>query len=148
MRAIELAGPFPTVRMDTPALAAARLLAGRDLPGLIVLDGAGRPAVILPGAEVLRLAIPSYCQDDPTLARAIDEAAADVFLRGVTDRTVAECLPEKRRPVPLVPPDATVLEVASVMAGTHSPLVAVSDHGRPYLGAVTLDALLDRMLGT
>ena len=148
MRASELAAPFPTVRMDTPALDAARLLAGRDLPGLLVLDDAGRPAVILPGVEVLRLAIPAYCQDDPTLARAIDEAAADVFLRGVADRTVAECLPPKRRPVPMVPPEATVLELASVLAGTHSPLVAVSDRDRPYQGVVTLDALLDRMLGT
>ncbi|BCJ35666.1 histidine kinase [Actinocatenispora thailandica] len=148
MHASELAAPFPTVRMDTPALDAARLLAGRDLPGLLVLDDDGRPAVILPGTEVLSLAIPAYCQDDPALARAVDEAAADVFLRGVADRTVAECLPEKHRPVPTVPPDATVLEVASVMAGTRIPLVAVSDHGRPYQGVVTLDALLDRLLGT
>ena len=41
MRARDLAAPFPTVTADTPALEAARLLAGQNLPGLIVVDEAG-----------------------------------------------------------------------------------------------------------
>jgi len=148
MRAGDLAAPFPTVVMDTPAIEAARLLAGQDLPGLIVVDKAGRPCTILPGTEVLRLAIPRYCIEDPALARVIDEAAADVFLRGMGDHTVAECLPRERRDLPVVEPDATALEVAAVMAAAHSPLVAVVGKQGPMLGAITLDALLDRMLGT
>ncbi|WP_327092584.1 CBS domain-containing protein [Nonomuraea sp. NBC_01738] len=43
-------------------------------------------------------------------------------------------------------PDATVLELAALMARTRSPLVAVLEHGR-LVGAVTLQALVDRMLG-
>jgi CBS domain-containing protein len=129
-------------------LEAARLLAGQNLPGLIVVDEAGRPTTILPGTQVLRMAIPAYCQDDPTLARVIDEAAADLFIRNVGDRTVAELLPRERRELPVVDPDATVLEVAAVMARTRSPLVAVATKNQPMLGAITLDALLDRMLGT
>jgi CBS domain len=148
MRARDLAAPFPTVGMHTAALEAARILAGQNLPGLIVVDEAGRPATILPGTQVLRMAIPSYCQDDPALARVIDEAAADVFLRGIEGRTVAELLPRERREVPVVDPDATVLEIAAVMARMRSPLVAVAGKGQPLLGAITLDALLDRMLGT
>lgn len=148
MRARDLAVPFPTVGLRTPALEAARVLAGQNLPGLIVVDEAGVPATILPGTQVLRMAIPSYCQDDPALARVIDEAAADVFLRGVEGRTVAELLPRERRELPVVDPDATVLEVAAVMARTRSPLVAVAGKRQPMLGAITLDALLDRMLGT
>jgi predicted transcriptional regulator len=148
MRAKDLAAPFPTVAMDTPALDAARLLAGQNLPGLIVVDTAGRPTTILPGTQVLRMAIPSYCQDDPTLARVIDEAAADVFVRNVGDRTVAELLPREHRELPVVDPDATVLEIAAVMARARSPLVAVAGKGRQMIGAITLDALLDRMLGT
>jgi hypothetical protein len=148
MRARDLAVPFPTVGVDTPALDAARLLAGQNLPGLIVVDAAGRPKTILPGTQVLRMAIPSYCQDDPTLARVIDEAAADVFVRTVGDRTVAELLPREHRELPVVDPDATVLEVAAVMARARSPLVAVAGKGQPMLGAITLDALLDRMLDT
>jgi CBS domain-containing protein len=148
MRAQDLASPFPTVGLQTPALEAARLLAGQNLPGLIVVDEAGRPTTILPGTQVLRMAIPAYCQDDPTLARVIDEAAADLFIRNVGDRTVAELLPRERRELPVVDPDATVLEVAAVMARTRSPLVAVATKNQPMLGAITLDALLDRMLGT
>jgi CBS domain-containing protein len=148
MRARDLAAPFPTVTADTPALEAARLLAGQNLPGLIVVDGRGRPVTILPGTQVLRMAVPSYCQDDPTLARVIDEAAADVFLRGVGDRTVAQLLPREHRELPVVDPDATVLEVAAVMARARSPLVAVAKKNEPMLGAITLDAMLDRLLGT
>jgi CBS domain-containing protein len=148
LRAQDLATPYPTVQMGTSAMDAARLLAGQNLPGLIVIDDAGHPATILPGTQVLRMAIPSYCQDDPALARVIDEAAADLFLRNVGERTVAELLPRERRELPVVSPDATVLEIAAVMASSRSPLVAVAGKGGDLLGAITLDALLDRMLGT
>jgi hypothetical protein len=54
MRARDLAAAFPTVGMDTPAIEAARLLAGQNLPGLIVVDDHDRPATILPGTQVPR----------------------------------------------------------------------------------------------
>lgn len=146
MRAGDLAEPFPTVGFDTPAVEAARLMAGRNLPGLIVVDDGDRPTTVLPGTQVLRMAIPTYCQEDPALARVIDEAAADVFLRGLGDRSVAECLPREQRELPVVAENATVLEVGSAMAGARSPLVAVTGHDGKLLGAITLDALLDRML--
>lgn len=146
MRAAHLASPFPTVGMETPAIEAARLLAGQHLPGLIVVDRAGMPATILPGTEVLRLALPSYLVDDPALARAVDEASADAALPDVGSATVAECLPREYRPLPVVGPDATLLEIAALMARCRVPLVAVVRKGGPMLGAITLDALLDRML--
>jgi CBS domain-containing protein len=145
MRARDLAAPFPTVGLDTSALDAARLLAGSDLPGLIVVDGNGHPTTVLAGTQVLRMAIPRYCIDDPTLARVIDEAHADRFLTDLADRTVAECLPHEHGELPVVAPAATVLEVAALMARARSPVVAVVD-GRDMIGAITLDALLDRML--
>jgi CBS domain-containing protein len=144
MRARDLATPFPTVGLDTSALEAARLLARSDLPGLIVVDRNGQPITVLPGTQVLRMAIPRYCIDDPALARVIDEAHADKFLTDLADRTVAEALPEKQRELPVVDADATVLEIAALMARTRAPLVAVV-HEREMLGAITLDALLDRM---
>jgi CBS domain-containing protein len=148
MRARDLAAPFPTVGLDTPAIEAARLLAGQDLPGLIVVDARGRPLTVLPGTQVLRMAVPRYCQDDPALARVVDEAAADVFLRELGDQTVAQCLPKERRELPVVDPDATVLEIAALMARARSPLVAVVDRDAGLLGAVTLDALLDRLVAS
>jgi CBS domain-containing protein len=148
MRAGDLAAPFPSVRMDTPAIEAARLLAGQDLPGLVVVDAQDRPVTVLPGTQVLRLALPQYILDDPTLARVVDEAHADQFLRELADRTVRELLPSERRELPVVDPDATVLEVAALMARARSPLVAVAGPDHVLDGVITLDALLDRMLGT
>ena len=148
MRAGEVAVEISTVAEDMPAREAVRVLAAQDLPGLIVVDGKGRPLTVLAGTQVLRMALPSYCQDDPTLARVIDEAAADVILDGVGDKTVADLLPRNRPELPAVRPDATVLEVAALMARSNIPLVAVVDQDRVMTGAITLDGLLDRMLGT
>ncbi|MDF2712292.1 MAG: hypothetical protein K0R62_7944 [Nonomuraea muscovyensis] len=145
MRARDLVADFPTVRLDTPVIEAARLLAEQDLPGLIVVDERGLPASILPGTQVLRLAVPGYCLDDPALARVVDEAHADAFLDKLAHRTVREALPAKPRELPVTDPDATVLELAALMARTHSPLVAVVDDSG-LQGAVTLQALVDRLV--
>ncbi|WP_327582536.1 CBS domain-containing protein [Nonomuraea sp. NBC_00507] len=145
MRARDLAVEFPTVTMDTPALDAAKLLAEQDLPGLIIVDD-GRPLSILPGTQVLRLAVPPYCQDDPALARVVDEAHADLFLRKLGGKTVRECLPEQPRELPLADLKATVLELAALMARTRSPVAAVVDGEGRLVGAVTLQSLLDHAL--
>lgn len=145
MRACDLLVDFPTVTLDTPVVEAARLLADQDLPGLVVIDECGRPHSVLPGTQVLGLAVPAYCLDDPALARVVDEAHADVFLRSITGCTVRDALPDTPRELPVTDPDATVLEIAALMARTHSPLVAVvGDHG--YEGAVTLQNLMDKVL--
>jgi CBS domain-containing protein len=146
MRARDLMVDYPTVTLTDLAIDAARLLAGSNLPGLIVVDDHGAPFAILPATQVLRLAVPVYCQDDPNLAAVIDEAAADVFLTELGDRTVRDGLPPHHAELPVVDPDDTVLELAALMARTRSPLVAVVIDGT-LLGAVTLDRLLDRVLG-
>lgn len=147
MRAAQIAAEYPTVTFSTPAIEAALILARGDLPGLIVVDDEGKPKVVLPGTQVLRLAVPIYCQEDPTLARVVDEAAADVFTRELANRTVKECLPAQPAELPVVEPDATALELASLMARTRSPLVAVAGEDGVLTGVVTLHALLDRVLG-
>jgi CBS domain-containing protein len=146
VRAHELAIDFPSVPLDVPAMQAARMLAANDLPGLIVTDAEGHPTTILPGTDVLKMAVPRYCQDDPTLARVVDEAAADVFAHSLGDRTVAQVLPEKLRELPVVTGEATALEIAALMARSRSPLVAVVDEDGVLAGAITLDGLLDRVL--
>jgi predicted transcriptional regulator len=148
MRASDVARPFSTVTEATPARAAVEVLAAQDLPGLVVVDDKGRPLTVLAGTQVLRMALPSYCQDDPALARVVDENAADLIFDGLGDRTVAELLPRSRPELPVVAPNATMLEVASVMAKSNVPLVAVAGRDRVMTGVITLDGLLDRMLGT
>ncbi|MGB9378367.1 MAG: CBS domain-containing protein [Mycobacteriales bacterium] len=145
MRARELAADFPTVGLDTDALEAARLLAHQHLPGLIVVNADGLPDTILPGTQVLRFAVPGYVQDDPKLARVIDEETADSLCDELAGTPVRDLLPAKKGELPVVDGDDTVLEIAAVMARSRSPVVAVVENSR-LLGAITLDALLARML--
>ncbi|WP_433501792.1 CBS domain-containing protein (plasmid) [Sphaerimonospora sp. CA-214678] len=144
MRARDLLTDLPVIDLDSPVLDAAKLLIEQDLPGLIVVDD-GSLFTILPETEVARLVIPGYCQDDPVLARVVDEAHADGFLHQLGGRTLRACLPAQPRDLPISAPDATVLQVAVLMMRTRSPLVAVVDGDR-LLGALTLKTLLERVL--
>ena len=148
MLAARLARHYPTVTMDTDALEAARILADARLPGLIVLDDAGQPYTVLPGSQVLRFIVPSYVQDDPALSRAYDEASADSMCDELAARTVRDVLPRRVDlfDLPVVAADATSIEIAAVMAGQRSPIVAVMDGSR-FVGAVVVSALLEHLLG-
>jgi CBS domain-containing protein len=157
MTARKLAQPFPLVTPDTDAMEAAQTMAAQRLPGLIVCDDDGRPYTVLPGSQVLRFLIPTYVQDDPGLARALDEEASDELCRKLVRSTVRDLLPQPPDldELPVVDIDATALEVAAVMARMHSPLVAtlvvvaVVDHhkgGNRVIGAITVSRLLDHLL--
>ena len=148
MLAARLAHHYPTVTMDTDALEAARILADARLPGLIVLDDAGQPYTVLPGSQVLRFIVPGYVQDDPALARAYDEASADSMCDELAARTVRDVLPKRVDlfDLPVVAADATSIEIAAVMAGQRSPIVAVMDGSR-FVGAVVVSVLLEHLLG-
>lgn len=150
MRAGQLAAPYPAVELDTSALDAARLLSERRLPGLIVVDDQGRPRAVLPGYRLLDAAVPRYVQDDPALARVYDEKHADQMCARLSQRRVRDILPDKPSQRPVVDTDATVMEIAAVMAATHSPLVAVVDAPQgttgPLLGAITVSQLWSRLL--
>lgn len=151
MQAHELAQPYPTVRMTTPALDAARLLAERQLPGLIVVDDNEHPLAVLPGSQLLRFVIPNYVQDDPALAHVLDEKHADRLCDVLKGKTVAELLPKDRKPLPIAAPDDTMIEVAAVMARNRSPLVPVvetSSKTAPLIGAISVAQLLTRLLPT
>lgn len=135
----------------TDALVATRLLVERGLPGLVVLDREGRPLVILPASQVLRFSLPDYVEDDPSLAGVIPEHEADRLCAALQGRTVAELmpspdyLPRRDRDRPLVPGDATAIQVASVMSRQHSPVVAVVDNDR-VVGVITVHRLLGQLM--
>lgn len=152
MSARTLAEPFPTVTPETDAMEAAQVMAGQRLAGLIVCGEDGRPYTILPGSEVLRFLIPVYVQDDPALARALDEQASDQLFGRLVRSTVRDLLPRRQDidELPVVDADATALEVAAVMAQMRSPLVAVIDErdGDRVIGAITVSRLLERLLPT
>ncbi|MGW2223510.1 CBS domain-containing protein, partial [Nonomuraea sp. NPDC001684] len=79
MRAQDIAVTLPTVTARDSVGRAVRLMVVNRLPGLIVVDERGRPATVLPGTQVLRLAIPGTYQEDQALARTLDESDAELF---------------------------------------------------------------------
>lgn len=149
MKAGELAIAYPAVRLDADAAEAARLLTEHGRPGLIVVDEHDHPIAILPGSQVLRFLIPDYIQEDPALARVVDQGFIDEICAALEQRTVKELLPKERVPLPVVGPGANLLEVAGIMAAAHSPIVAVVDGDTktgPMTGAISLAQLLGRLL--
>lgn len=149
MQAHELARPYPTVRLDTSALEAARVLTEHGRPGLIVVDGHDHPIAVLPGSQVLRYLVPRYVQEDPTLARVVDEDFADRMCESLATKSVRDLLPSEKVPLPVVTSDDTVLEIAAIMAASRSPLVAVvesSSKSAPMIGAISAAQLLGRIL--
>ena len=144
MRAHQLAEPFPTVSLDADAMTAARLMAAGRSPGLIVCGYDERPYTVLPGSQVLNFIVPRYIQEQPALARALDERASDELRDQLAQHTVLDVLPDAAHidELPIVDSDSTIIEVAAVMARMHSPLVAVVDGDGLVLGAITVSRLL------
>jgi CBS domain-containing protein len=142
VRAEQIAEEFPEVALDSNALEAVRLLATRRLPGLVVTDTAGTPVTILPASQVVRLLVPPYVLDDPSLAGVLSESMADRVADKLGGKTVKEVLPKPPPEMTTVKADDTIVEVAAAMARNRSPLVAVM--GREGLvGVITATRLLE-----
>jgi CBS domain-containing protein len=137
-----MAEEFPVVSLDSDAREAVEMLASRRLPGLIVTSADGRPYTVLPASQVVRFLVPSYVQDDPSLARVIDESLADRVADKLTGVTVRKLLPSELAELPVVNHDDTILEIAAIMARLRSPLVAVVKD-REIIGAITASRLLE-----
>ncbi|MFC4466356.1 CBS domain-containing protein [Streptomyces xiangluensis] len=150
MRARDLAVEYETVGLDTDALEAARLMARHRLPALLVVDEWGGPKAILPASQMIKILVPEYVIEDPTLAAVVDERHADRLCQSLKGRTVRDCLSKSVPAPPVAAPDDTALEVAALMAQVRSPLVAVVEKdkaGLHLLGVITASHLLDRLLG-
>ncbi|MFF1506754.1 CBS domain-containing protein [Streptomyces sp. NPDC058326] len=149
MRAYELVEPYPSVSADDDAVTAARLFVEHRLPALLVLDGDQRPYAIVPGSQLLKVMVPEFVVQDPTLAGALRGGDAESFTEQLRGLTVAQWLPQHRTMPTVVGPDATALEIAAVMARTHTPLVAVvmaDGEGVRTAGAITAARLMEHFL--
>ncbi|MFG2549469.1 CBS domain-containing protein [Streptomyces sp. NPDC048581] len=150
MRARDLAEPYPFVTTDDDALDAARMLAEQSLPALLVLDSDGQPYAIVPGSQLIRQLLPAYIAEDPLLAGVVDERNDAELAERLTGLTIAEWAPRHLYPPPVVGPDARPMEVAALMARTHSPLVAVIERDGTQvslLGTVTAARLTQHFIG-
>lgn len=148
MQASDICRPMPTVTLQDPVARALKVMAAERLPGLAIVDDKQRPLVVLPGTQVLRMSLAHGYQEDPALARAIDEEHADQFWLEEVDRPVRECMPPKTgkaKKSGIVSEDATLLEVAGVMSRLHTPVVAVVDRDGRLIGGITLTMLLDHL---
>ena len=126
---------------------ALRLLITGDLPGVVVRDG--ETYVVVPASQVLRVALPQYVLDDPSLGRVWDEASADDLVARLKGKRVSDLVAaldlDDDVPEPAVDGDATAVEIAAVMTSAHVPLVAVVDGGH-FVGVVTVNGLVGRLL--
>lgn len=150
MHARNLAEPYPSVSTDDDAVEAARMLFEQRLPALLVLDPDGRPYAIVPGSQLVRQLVPEYILEDPLLAAVADDRHDADIKEGLAGLTVAEWLPRRLYSPPFVGPDAHPLQVAALMARTHSPLVAVIERDGDQvrlLGAITAARLLNHFSG-
>lgn len=140
-----MAEDFPVVGLDDDARMAVELLASGRLPGLIVTNADGSPYTVLPASQVVRFLVPSYVQDDPSLARVIDESLADQIADRLAGVKVRKLLPSEPAELPVVNHDDTALEIAAIMARLRCPLVVVVKD-REILGAVTASRLLELVM--
>ena len=141
MHAEDMAEEFPVVTVDSDALDAARTLAEHLLPGIVVVDGDGRPYAVLPSSQVVRFIVPRYVQDDPSLAGVLSESMADKAADRLRGKKVRDVLPDHLIDIPAVDAGDTLIEVAAAMARLRSPLIAVTKNGR-LCGVITAARLL------
>lgn len=142
VQARDIAMKPPMVTIDDRVTKAFQIMALNRMPGLFVVDEAGRPKAVLSGTDVLRLAVPRAYHEDPSLTRIVDEAYADAFSHDLGDLSVGDCLPRPLVKPVTVPLDATLLEVAAMMLQSRNPLVAVVTPDGRLAGAITLERLL------
>jgi CBS domain-containing protein len=144
VHAEQLAEEYPVITMESDALEAARLLAEHRLPGLVVTDQ-GRPRSILPASQVVRFLVPGYVQDDPSLARVLDESMADQVAKSLGGKSVGDLITSEAPELAVVNADDTIIEVAAIMARLRCPLAAVMRDAH-LIGVITAPRLLQAAL--
>ncbi|WP_432043352.1 hypothetical protein [Streptomyces cadmiisoli] len=144
MSARELVEPYPYVTLDEHAACALRLLSLHGLPALLVVDADARPYAVVPCARLVGQFTAAYA----TPTAAADGRTLDGGQGGVAGLTVAQWLPPDVLSAPTVEPEASVTEIAAVIARTNSPLVAVveRDGDQEWLaGAVTAARVIGQL---
>ena len=139
-----MAEDYPVLTIESEALEAARLLAEHRLPVLVVMED-GRPRAILPASQVVRFLVPGYVQDDPTLARVLDESMADRIADSLGGKTVGDLIGHGEPELAVVNADDTIIEVAAIMARLRCPLAAVMRDDQ-LVGVITASRLLQAAL--
>lgn len=142
MHAAQMAEEYPVIDLDSDAIDAAKLLAEHRLPGILVTDANGKPHSVLPASQVALFIVPTYVQDDPSLAGVLNESMCGQVVKRLRGKKVRDVIPERLTKIPAAKADDNIVEVAALMAKYKSPLVAVQDGDR-LLGVITSSRLLE-----
>ncbi|WP_433671994.1 CBS domain-containing protein [Nocardia sp. CA-136227] len=142
MHAAQMAEEYPVIDLDSDAIDAARLLAEHRLPGILVTDADGAPHSVLPASQVVLFIVPTYVQDDPSLAGVLNESMCGQVVKRLRGKKVRDVIPERLTKIPAAKADDNIVEVAALMAKYKSPLVAVQE-GERLLGVITSSRLLE-----
>ena len=147
VRARDLAVQVPTVTPAESVWDAARIVASGPWASVVVVDAGQRLLAVLPGSQLVGLALPEYVRDDAALASVVDESFVDTMAPRLAAVTVAQALSDARHdPHPRVAVDATVTQIAETMADEETGVVVVVDDDQRVVGVVTAAAVL-RFLG-
>jgi CBS domain-containing protein len=149
VRLTDLARNLPVVTRSTTALEAARRIAGDRLSALVVARDGGRPELVVPAVDVLGLLIPRYLREDTRLAAVLDDAAADELWSAADRRTIGELLDSEDvriYDILVVDPDATLVEVATLMAATHTSIAMLDETDVDEPRFITLPTVMDAAL--
>jgi CBS domain-containing protein len=142
MHAADVVETVPTARPDDEVLTAVRMVCRQGLPGLVVADERGGLVGCLSSIDLLRLVLPRYLQDDPGLARVLDEEHADRIAAALAGTSVHDVVARATTHVPVVRSQATVVEIAEQMVLRSCPIVLVEGEDGGTLGIVTANRLL------
>ena len=146
MHAADVIEALPTARPDDDVLSAVRMVTQHHLPGLVVADELGEVVGCMSSVDLLRLTLPFYVQEEPGLARVFDEEHADHIADALVGICVRDVVAEASARIPMARPQATVIELAELMAERCSPLVVVAREQGGTLGVVTANHLLELLV--
>lgn len=150
MKASDIAVPLHVVDRSTTAIEAVRLIAERDLIGLVVAEHDGHPSVVVSAVDVVRLMLPDYLLDDLSLTNTVDDTGVDDLRQELDGRTIGELVDDDAVPVRevlVVPGDAGLVEIAARMVDARTQIALVEDPSRDAPAFVTLPGLLDAVVG-
>ena len=146
MHAADVTETLPTVRPSDDVLSAVRMVTRHHLPGLVVADEQGEVVGCMSSIDLLRLTLPRYVQEEPGLARVFDEGHADRIAAALVGIRVSEVVGEASAGIPIARPEATLIELAELMAERCSPIVVVARAQGGTLGVVTVNHLLELLI--
>lgn len=149
MRASDIATSLVVLDRGTPATKAVRLIAERDLLGLVIAEDGERPSEVVSSLDVVRFMLPGYLLDDLSLANTLGEAGVEDLFEALSGRTIGDLVDDETvtvRPVLVVPPDAGLVEVAARMADAGTQVALIGGRSRSEPSFVTLPAVLDGLV--